>query len=217
LAGLSKLVCPELKLHSILKGGVSDIDAQRAALREFNRYKEGLVETAGSFSMYGGAWLLHTYYGGDTWHTIKVQDQEYDISALFPLVWLYASLSIQSLEQANGEPQRNSLEKDASEILFGLSTRRGAAAPALQEFLQAMASEETSVEDAAKSFFEYHWYHCRLFRWGIPYTNPACRRGISRPSAHLSETLDIADYRRMSSLNGRYLMTLIYVRPSKVS
>jgi hypothetical protein len=150
-AGMSRA-----KLHSLLKAGVSDIDAQRAALREFNRFKEGLVETAGViFNLYGGAWLLHTYYGGDTWNTIKVQDQEYDISALFPLVWLYASLSIPLLEQAKGEPQRNSLVKDAGEILLGLSTRRGAAAPALQEFLQAMTSEETSIEDASKSFFEY--------------------------------------------------------------
>jgi hypothetical protein len=148
-AGMSRA-----KLHSLLKAGVSDIDAQRAALREFNRYKEGLVETAGAFSLYGGAWLLHTYYGGDTWHTIKVQDQEYDLRALFPLVWLYACLSIPSLEQAKGEPQRDSLVKDASEILFGLSTRRGAAAPALQEFLEALSSEETGIEDAAKSFFE---------------------------------------------------------------
>jgi hypothetical protein len=147
-AGMSRA-----KLHSLLKAGVSDIDAQRAALREFNRYKEGLVETAGAFSMYGGAWLLHTYYGGDTWNTIKVQDQEYDISALFPLSGYM--LVVDTVTRATkGEPQRNSLVKDASEILFGLSTRRGAAAPALQEFLEALASEETGVEDAAKSFFE---------------------------------------------------------------
>jgi hypothetical protein len=148
-AGMSRA-----KLHSLLKAGVSDIDAQRAALREFNRYKEGLVETAGAFSMYGGAWLLHTYYGGDTWNTIKVQDQEYDISALFPLSGYM--LVVDTVTRATkGEPQRNSLVKDAGEILLGLSTRRGAAAPALQEFLQAMTSEETSIEDASKSFFEY--------------------------------------------------------------
>jgi hypothetical protein len=147
-AGMSRA-----KLHSLLKAGVSDIDAQRAALREFNRYKEGLVETAGAFSMYGGAWLLHTYYGGDTWNTIKVQDQEYDISALFPLSGYM--LVVDTVTRATkGEPQRNSLVKDASEILFGLSTRRGAAAPALQEFLEALSSEEIGIEDAAKSFFE---------------------------------------------------------------
>jgi hypothetical protein len=56
--------------------------------------------------------------------------------------------------EANGEPQRDSLVKDAGEILLGLSTRRGAAAPALQEFLEALSSEETGIEDAAKSFFE---------------------------------------------------------------
>jgi hypothetical protein len=147
-AGMSRA-----KLHSLLKAGVSDIDAQRAALREFNRYKEGLVETAGSFSLYGGAWLLHNYYGGDTWHTIKVQDQEYDLRTLFPLSG-YMLVVDTITRKANGEPQRNSLVKDASEILLGLSTRRGAAAPALQEFLEALASEETGVEDAAKSFFE---------------------------------------------------------------
>jgi hypothetical protein len=143
-----------LKLRSLLKAGVSDIDAQRAALREFNRFKEGLVETAGSFSLYGGAWLLHNYYGGDTWHTIKVQDQEYDIRTLFPLSG-YMLLVDTITREANGEPQRDSLVKDAGEILLGLSTRRGAAAPALQEFLQAMTSEGTSIEDASKSFFEY--------------------------------------------------------------
>jgi hypothetical protein len=148
-AGLSRA-----KLHSLLKAGVSDIDAQRAALREFNRFKEGLVETAGSFSLYGGAWLLHNYYGGDTWHTIKVQDQEYDLRALFPLSG-YMLLVDTITRKANGEPQRDSFVKDAGEILLGLSTRRGAAAPALQEFLQAMTSEETSIEDASKSFFEY--------------------------------------------------------------
>jgi hypothetical protein len=147
-AGMSRA-----KLHSLLKAGVSDIDAQRAALREFNRYKEGLVETAGAFSMYGGAWLLHNYYGGDTWHTIKVWDQEYDIRALFPLSG-YMLVVDTITRKASGEPRRDSLVKDASEILFGLSTRRGAAAPALQEFLEALASEETGVEDAAKSFFE---------------------------------------------------------------
>jgi hypothetical protein len=147
-AGMSRA-----KLHSLLKAGVSDIDAQRAALREFNRYKEGLVETAGSFSLYGGAWLLLNYYGGDTWHTIKVQDQEYDLRTLFPLSG-YMLVVDTITRKANGEPQRNSLVKDASEILLGLSTRRGAAAPALQEFLEALASEETGVEDAAKSFFE---------------------------------------------------------------
>ena len=147
-AGMSRA-----KLRSLLKAGVSDIDAQRAALREFNRFKEGLVETAGSFSLYGGAWLLHNYYGGDTWHTIKVQDQEYDLRTLFPLSG-YMLLVDTITREANGEPQRDSLVKDASEILFGLSTRRGAAAPALQEFLEALASEETGVEDAAKSFFE---------------------------------------------------------------
>jgi hypothetical protein len=147
-AGLSRA-----KLQSILKGGVSDIDAQRAALREFNRFKEGLVETAGSFSLYGGAWLLHNYYGGDTWHTIKVQDQEYDLRTLFPLSG-YMLLVDTITREANGEPQRDSLVKDASEILLGLSTRRGAAAPALQEFLEALSSEETGIEDAAKSFFE---------------------------------------------------------------
>jgi hypothetical protein len=46
--GAIKSGMSRLKLHSLLKAGVSDIDAQRAALREFNRYKEGLVETAGS-------------------------------------------------------------------------------------------------------------------------------------------------------------------------
>jgi hypothetical protein len=143
-----------LKLRSLLKAGVSDIDAQRAALREFNRFKEGLVETAGSFSLYGGAWLLHNYYGGDTWHTIKVQDQEYDIRTLFPLSG-YMLLVDTITREANGEPQRDSLVKDAGEILLGLSTRRGTAAPALQEFLQAMTSEGTSIEDASKSFFEY--------------------------------------------------------------
>jgi hypothetical protein len=148
-AGLSRA-----KLQSILKGGVSDIDAQRAALREFNRFKEGLVETAGSFSLYGGAWLLHNYYGGDTWHTIKVQDQEYDLRTLFPLSG-YMLLVDTITREANGEPQRDSFVKDAGEILLGLSTRRGAAAPALQEFLQAMTSEGTSIEDASKSFFEY--------------------------------------------------------------
>jgi len=147
-AGMSRA-----KLHSLLKAGVSDIDAQRAALREFNRYKEGLVETAGSFSLYGGAWLLHNYYGGDTWNTIKVQDQEYDIRALFPLSG-YMLLVDTITREASGEPQRNSLVKDANEILLGLSTRRGAAAPALQEFLEAVSSEETGIEDAAKSFFE---------------------------------------------------------------
>jgi hypothetical protein len=141
------------KLHSLLKAGVSDIDAQRAALREFNRFKEGLVETAGAFSMYGGAWLLHNYYGGDTWHTIKVQDQEYDLRALFPLSG-YMLLVDTITRKANGEPKRDSLEKDASEILLGFSTRRGAAAPALQEFLEALSSEEIGIEDAAKSFFE---------------------------------------------------------------
>jgi hypothetical protein len=147
-AGMSRA-----KLHSLIKAGVSDIDAQRAALREFNRYKEGLVETAGSASLYGGAWLLHTYYGGDTWHTIKVQDQEYDLRTLFPLSGYM--LLVDTLTRATkGEPQRNSLVKDASEILLGLSTRRGAAAPALQEFLEALSSEETGIEDAAKSFFE---------------------------------------------------------------
>jgi hypothetical protein len=143
-----------LKLRSLLKAGVSDIDAQRAALREFNRFKEGLVETAGSFSLYGGAWLLHNYYGGDTWHTIKVQDQEYDLRTLFPLSG-YMLLVDTITREANGEPQRDSFVKDAGEILLGLSTRRGAAAPALQEFLQAMTSEGTSIEDASKSFFEY--------------------------------------------------------------
>ena len=142
-----------LKLRSLLKGGVSDINAQRAALREFNRFKEGLVETAGSFSLYGGAWLLHNYYGGDTWHTIKVQDQEYDLRTLFPLSG-YMLLVDTITREANGEPKRDSLEKDASEILLGLSTRRGATAPALQEFLEALSSEETGIEDAAKSFFE---------------------------------------------------------------
>jgi hypothetical protein len=151
--GAIKSGMSRLKLQSILKGGVSDIDAQRAALREFNRFKEGLVETAGSFSLYGGAWLLHNYYGGDTWHTIKVQDQEYDIRALFPLSG-YMLLVDTITRKANGEPRRDSLEKDASEILLGLSTRRGAAAPALQEFLKALSSEETGIEDAAKSFFE---------------------------------------------------------------
>jgi hypothetical protein len=141
------------KLHSLLKAGVSDIDAQRAALREFNRFKEGLVETAGAFSMYGGAWLLHNYYGGDTWHTIKVQDQEYDLRALFPLSG-YMLLVDTITRKANGEPQRDSFVKDASEILLGFSTRRGAAAPALQEFLEALSSEEIGIEDAAKSFFE---------------------------------------------------------------
>ena len=151
--GAIKAVMSRKKLHSLLKAGVSDIDAQRTALREFNRYKEGLVETAGSFSLYGGAWLLHNYYGGDTWHTIKVQDQEYDLRTLFPLSGYM--LVVDTVTRATkGEPQRNSLVKDASEILFGLSTRRGAAAPALQEFLEALASEETGVEDAAKSFFE---------------------------------------------------------------
>jgi hypothetical protein len=152
--GAIKSGMSRLKLHSLLKAGVSDIDAQRAALREFNRYKEGLVETAGSFSLYGGAWLLHNYYGGDTWHTIKVQDQEYDLRALFPLSG-YMLLADTITRKANGEPKRDSLEKDASEILLGLSTRRGAAAPALQEFLKALSSEETSIEDASKSFFEY--------------------------------------------------------------
>jgi hypothetical protein len=151
--GAIKSGMSRLKLQSILKGGVSDIDAQRAALREFNRFKEGLVETAGSFSLYGGAWLLHNYYGGDTWHTIKVQDQEYDIRALFPLSG-YMLLVDTITRKANGEPRRDSLEKDASEILLGLSTRRGAAAPALQEFLKALSSEGTGIEDAAKSFFE---------------------------------------------------------------
>jgi hypothetical protein len=151
--GAIKSGMSRLKLHSLLKAGVSDIDAQRAALREFNRYKEGLVETAGSFSLYGGAWLLHNYYGGDTWHTIKVQDQEYDLRALFPLSG-YMLLVDTITRKANGEPRRDSLEKDASEILLGLSTRRGAAAPALQEFLKALSSEETGIEDAAKSFFE---------------------------------------------------------------
>jgi len=139
--------------NNLIAAGVPDIDVQRAALREFNRFKEGLVETAGSFSLYGGAWLLHTYYGGDTWHTIKVQDQEYDLRTLFPLSG-YMLLVDTITRKANGEPQRDSLGKDASEILFGLSTRRGVAAPALQEFLEAMESEETSIEDAAKSFFE---------------------------------------------------------------
>jgi hypothetical protein len=152
--GAIKSGMSRLKLRSLLKAGVSDIDAQRAALREFNRFKEGLVETAGSFSLYGGAWLLHNYYGGDTWHTIKVQDQEYDIRTLFPLSG-YMLLVDTITREANGEPQRDSLVKDAGEILLGLSTRRGAAAPALQEFLQAMTSEETSIEDASKSFFEY--------------------------------------------------------------
>jgi hypothetical protein len=152
--GAIKSGMSRLKLHSLLKAGVSDIDAQRAALREFNRFKEGLVETAGSFSLYGGAWLLHNYYGGDTWHTIKVQDQEYDIRTLFPLSG-YMLLVDTITRKANGEPKRDSLEKDASEILLGLSPRRGAAAPALQEFLQAMTSEGTSIEDASKSFFEY--------------------------------------------------------------
>jgi hypothetical protein len=152
--GAIKSGMSRLKLHSLLKAGVSDIDAQRAALREFNRYKEGLVETAGSFSLYGGAWLLHNYYGGDTWHTIKVQDQEYDIRTLFPLSG-YMLLADTITRKANGEPKRDSLEKDASEILLGLSTRRGAAAPALQEFLKALSSEGTSIEDASKSFFEY--------------------------------------------------------------
>jgi hypothetical protein len=152
--GAIKSGMSRLKLQSILKGGVSDIDAQRAALREFNRFKEGLVETAGSFSLYGGAWLLHNYYGGDTWHTIKVQDQEYDIRTLFPLSG-YMLLVDTITRKANGEPKRDSLEKDASEILLGLSTRRGAAAPALQEFLKALSSEETSIEDASKSFFGY--------------------------------------------------------------
>jgi hypothetical protein len=147
-AGLSRA-----KLQSILKGGVSDIDAQRAALREFNRFKEGLVETAGSVSLYGGAWLLHNYYGGDTWHTIKVQDQEYDLRTLFPLSG-YMLLVDTITRKANGEPQRDSLVKDASEILLGFSTRRGAAAPALQEFLEALSSEEIGIEGAAKSFFE---------------------------------------------------------------
>jgi hypothetical protein len=151
--GAIKSGMSRLKLHSLLKAGVSDIDAQRAALREFNRYKEGLVETAGSFSLYGGAWLLHNYYGGDTWHTIKVQDQEYDLRALFPLSG-YMLLVDTITREANGEPQRDSLVKDAGEILLGLSTRRGAAAPALQEFLEALSSEETGIEDAAKSFFE---------------------------------------------------------------
>jgi hypothetical protein len=151
--GAIKSGMSRLKLHSLLKAGVSDIDAQRAALREFNRFKEGLVETAGSFSLYGGAWLLHNYYGGDTWHTIKVQDQEYDIRALFPLSG-YMLLVDTITRKANGEPRRDSLEKDASEILLGLSTRRGAAAPALQEFLKALSSEGTGIEDAAKSFFE---------------------------------------------------------------
>lgn len=153
LGGALKSTMSGLKLRSLLKAGVSDIDAQRAALREFNRFKEGLVETAGSASLYGGAWLLHNYYGGDTWHTIKVQDQEYDLRTLFPLSG-YMLLVDTITREANGEPQRDSLVKDASEILFGLSTRRGAAAPALQEFLEALASEETGVEDAAKSFFE---------------------------------------------------------------
>jgi hypothetical protein len=152
--GAIKSGMSRLKLRSLLKAGVSDIDAQRAALREFNRFKEGLVETAGSFSLYGGAWLLHNYYGGDTWHTIKVQDQEYDIRTLFPLSG-YMLLVDTITREANGEPQRDSFVKDASEILLGLSTRRGAAAPALQEFLQAMTSEGTSIEDASKSFFEY--------------------------------------------------------------
>jgi hypothetical protein len=152
--GAIKSGMSRLKLRSLLKAGVSDIDAQRAALREFNRFKEGLVETAGSFSLYGGAWLLHNYYGGDTWHTIKVQDQEYDIRTLFPLSG-YMLLVDTITREANGEPQRDSLVKDAGEILLGLSTRRGVAAPALQEFLQAMTSEETSIEDASKSFFEY--------------------------------------------------------------
>ena len=152
--GAIKSGMSRLKLHSLLKAGVSDIDAQRAALREFNRFKEGLVETAGSFSLYGGAWLLHNYYGGDTWHTIKVQDQEYDIRTLFPLSG-YMLLADTITRKANGEPKRDSLEKDASEILLGLSTRRGAAAPALQEFLKALSSEGTSIEDASKSFFEY--------------------------------------------------------------
>jgi len=151
--GAIKSTMSGLKLRSLLKAGVSDIDAQRAALREFNRFKEGLVETAGSASLYGGAWLLHNYYGGDTWHTIKVQDQEYDLRTLFPLSG-YMLLVDTVTRATKGEPQRNSLVKDASEILFGLSTRRGAAAPALQEFLEALASEETGVEDAAKSFFE---------------------------------------------------------------
>ena len=152
--GAIKSGMSRLKLHSLLKAGVSDIDAQRAALREFNRFKEGLVETAGSFSLYGGAWLLHNYYGGDTWHTIKVQDQEYDLRTLFPLSG-YMLLVDTITREANGEPQRDSFVKDAGEILLGLSTRRGAAAPALQEFLQAMTSEGTSIEDASKSFFEY--------------------------------------------------------------
>lgn len=148
-AGMSRA-----KLHSLLKAGVSDIDAQRAALREFNRFKEGLVETAGAFSMYGGAWLLHTYYGGDTWHTIKVGDQEYDLRTLFPLSG-YMLLVDTVTRATNNEPPRDSLVKDASEILLGLSTRRGVAAPALQEFLEAISSEETSIEDASKTFFEY--------------------------------------------------------------
>jgi hypothetical protein len=151
--GAIKSGMSRLKLRSLLKAGVSDIDAQRAALREFNRFKEGLVETAGSVSLYGGAWLLHNYYGGDTWHTIKVQDQEYDLRALFPLSG-YMLLVDTITREANGEPQRDSLVKDASEILLGLSTRRGAAAPALQEFLEALSSEEIGIEDAAKSFFE---------------------------------------------------------------
>jgi hypothetical protein len=83
-----------------------------------------------------------------------VQDQEYDIRTLFPLSG-YMLLVDTITRKANGEPKRDSFEKDASEILLGLSTRRGAAAPALQEFLKALSSEETSIEDASKSFFGY--------------------------------------------------------------
>jgi hypothetical protein len=65
--------------------GELSLEAQREAMQSFTKFKEGLVETAGSLSLYGTAAALYAYAGGDTWNKIKVGDQEYDIKTIFPL------------------------------------------------------------------------------------------------------------------------------------
>jgi hypothetical protein len=133
--------------------GELSLEAQREAMQSFTKFKEGLVETAGSLSLYGTAAALYAYAGGDTWNKIKVGDQEYDIKTIFPLSGFM--LAIDTLYRyKNNIPYPDTIANDAAEILTGLTGSRGSVAPELTELMKALTSRE-NTEDVNKKLGEF--------------------------------------------------------------
>jgi hypothetical protein len=155
--GLIKWGLSYTKVQKLLKEGAEagrTVQNQIALERETLRLKEGIVEFAGGVSLYAAAGTIYWAMGGDKAMTIRVGDQEYDLRTVAPLNGFL--LMIDSINRwVTGQKQRDSFFTDAPEIIAGLSTRRGASASLVGDYLEAMLDNNPDrAEEAAKGFFE---------------------------------------------------------------